>query len=298
MDAWSILVLAATLALGADISELTSFRSDPPSLGNIGAPSQTTASAASPAASGPSANAASAGTAGHAADQPSSKPLQPESRLLLVRYVDGEFAKLMWGLPGGKKGFTIQVGKPIEPQHLADMLRLYGTAANQGDTVQITAVEFQANAIALQINGGGKKHFHLRDHLEIGGVTPQQSSRPAEVPGGTLILDYGRPLPDMSPDDLKHDLSVMLDFSKQHSPTVNWVDSLPPQFQQAIKDQHAIVGMNQEMVIAAMGRPEHKVRQRDADGYDTEDWIYGSPPAPTTFVTFAGDTVVKVKEFN
>jgi hypothetical protein len=292
MDAWSILVLAATLALGADISGLTSLRPAPPSLGNIDSPAQTTASAATPPASTPS-----AGTAVKSADQPP-KELQPESRLLLVRYVDGEFAKLMQGMPGGKKGFKIEVGKPIDPQHLSDMLRLYGTVGNQGDTVQITGVEFQPNAIAIQINGGGKKHFHLRDHLEIGGVTPQQSTAPPDKPGGVLILDYGRPLPDMSPDDLKRDLSVMLDFSKQHSSTVNWVDSLPPQFQQAIKDQHAIVGMNQEMVIAAMGRPEHKVRERDADGYDTEDWIYGSPPAPTTFVTFAGDTVVKVKEFN
>ena len=186
----------------------------------------------------------------------------------------------MQGLPSGKKGFTIQVGKPIDPQHLADMLRLYGTVASQGDTVQITGVEFQPNAIALQINGGTKKHFNLRDHLQVGmgGMSPQQQTTPpAQKLGGLLILDYGRPLPDMSPDDLKRDLSVMLDFSKQHSSTVNWVDSLPPQFQQAIKDQHAIVGMNQEMVIAAMGRPDHKIRERDADGYDTEDWMTVRP---------------------
>jgi hypothetical protein len=56
--------------------------------------------------------------------------------------------------------------------------------------------------------------------------------------------------------------------------------------------------MDQEMVLAAMGRPEHKVREKSPEGKETEDWIYGNPPAHTTFVTFAGDTVIRVEEFN
>jgi hypothetical protein len=40
------------------------------------------------------------------------------------------------------------------------------------------------------------------------------------------------------------------------------------------------------------------VREKSPEGNETEDWIYGSPPARTTFVTFAGDTVIRVKEFN
>jgi hypothetical protein len=130
---------------------------------------------------------------------------------------------------------------------------------------------------------------------------PQQTSESyaqQQLPGATLVLDYGRSIPDMSPDDLKHDLSVLLDFSKQRSATVNWIDTLAPQFQQGIKDQRAVVGMDSEMVLAAMGRPEHKVRERDPAGNDTEDWIYGTPPSKTTFVTFEGNTVIRVKEYN
>ncbi len=37
-----------------------------------------------------------------------------------------------------------------------------------GDIVQITAMVFRSNEIVIQINGGGKKHFHLRDHLQVG----------------------------------------------------------------------------------------------------------------------------------
>ena len=102
----------------------------------------------------------------------------------------------------------------------------------------------------------------------------------------------------MSAEDLMHDLGAFLDFSKEHSAAVNWIDTLPPQFKQAIKDRLAVVGMDHEMVLAAMGRPDHKVRERDPNGEQTEDWIYGSPPAKTIFVTFNGDKVIKVKEYD
>jgi len=293
------LALLIALALGADVPGMAPFRSAPPSLGNAGSVAQTLARADAPDAA---ATVQSAQSSDH-----SSRPLQPQSRLLLVRFVDGEFARVVQPLPGGRKGYKVPAGKPLDMQRLSDALRLNGTAAGQGDTVQITSIDFRSDQIVLMINGGGKKHFHLRDHLQIGvggmATTPTpdsqtQSYAQQEVPGATLILDYGHSIPDMSPDDLKRDLSVMLDFSKQRSAAVNWIDTLAPQFQQAIKDEHAVVGMDSEMVLAAMGRPEHKVRERDAEGNDTEDWIYGTPPSRTTFVTFEGDTVIRVKEYN
>jgi hypothetical protein len=293
------LALLIALALGADVPGMAPFRSAPPSVGNAGSVAQTLARADAPDAA---ATVQSAQSSDH-----SSRPLQPQSRLLLVRFVDGEFARVVQPLPGGKKGYKVPAGKPLDMQRLSDALRLNGTAAGQGDTVQITSIDFRSDQIVLMINGGGKKHFHLRDHLQIGvggmATTPTpesqtQSYAQQEIPGATLILDYGHSIPDMSPDDLKRDLSVMLDFSKQRSAAVNWIDTLAPQFQQAIKDEHAVVGMDSEMVLAAMGRPEHKVRERDAEGNDTEDWIYGTPPSRTTFVTFEGDTVIRVKEYN
>src|SRR5271156_24254 len=293
------LALLIALALGADVPGMAPFRSAPPPLGNAGSVAQALARADAPEAA---ATVQSAQSSDH-----SSRPLQPQSRLLLVRFVDGEFARVVQPLPGGKKGYKVPAGKPLDMQRLSDALRLNGTAAGQGDTVQITSIDFRSDQIVLMINGGGKKHFHLRDHLQIGvggmATTPTpdsqtQSYAQQEVPGATLILDYGHSIPDMSPDDLKRDLSVMLDFSKQRSAAVNWIDTLAPQFQQAIKDEHAVVGMDSEMVLAAMGRPEHKVRERDAEGNDTEDWIYGTPPSRTTFVTFEGDTVIRVKEYN
>jgi len=238
-------------------------------------------------------------------DQGTARPreLTPESRLLLIRYVDGEFAKAVAPLPRGKKGIKIIAGKPLDTKILQDTLRLGGgTAVSPGETVQITKIEFRGHQIAIEVNGGPKKHFHLGEHLQIGIGDVPASSAPASHPdegiGATIIVDYGRPVPDMSPDNLKHDLSVLLDFSKQHSAAVNWVETLPPEFQQAIRDHKAIVGMDHEMVIAALGRPDRKVRERDPDGNETEDWIYGTPPDKTVFVTFLGDKVIRVKEFN
>jgi hypothetical protein len=235
------------------------------------------------------------------ADHPA-KNLQPESRLLLIRGVGSENAKLVHSLPAGKHGFILSPGKPLDMQHLRDALRLWGTAAGQGDTIQITGLEFRYKQIRVQINGGGKKHFNWRQHLQIGmgnvSSQPPPDTGPRQPLGGVLILDYGRPLPDMTPEDLKRDLSMMLDFSKQQSAAVNWIDTIPPQFKQAIQDHKAMVGMDEDMVIAAVGRPDHKVRQREQDGKETEDWIYGTPPARTVFVTFAGENVIRVKEFN
>ena len=58
------------------------------------------------------------------------------------------------------------------------------------------------------------------------------------------------------------------------------------EIQQAIEEKRADVGMDRDEVLAAMGRPERKVRERAADGTDTEDWIYGHPPAKTDFRAF------------
>jgi len=224
----------------------------------------------------------------------------------IVRYVSGEFAKARKPIPSGKKGFKIEVGKKIDDNDLRNALRGRSPAANVGDTVQITSIEFRSKEILIQINGGAKGHFNLRDHVQIGMGGPTGSSAPMssngsvqqQAVGGTLILDYGRDVPDMSADDVMTDLQAFLDFSKEHSGAVNWIDTLPPQFKQAITDREALVGMNHEMVLAALGRPEHKVRERDPDGTETEDWIYGTPPARTTFVTFTGDKVIRIKEFD
>jgi hypothetical protein len=234
-----------------------------------------------------------------------SRPLTADMKVQIIRYIDGEFGKATVSLPGKTNGFTLVVGKPINDQSYRDALRLQGTAIGAGDPVQVTRVTFEAKKIILQLNGGAKKKFHLMDHLQIGlggdpdpdniGVPQDSSARRGEGIGAVVVLDYEKPLPDVSPNDIKHELSPLIDFSKTKSAAVNWVETLPPAFQDAIRDHKALPGMDQQTVIAAVGRPDKKVREANADGVETESWIYGNPPAQTIFVTFIGEKVAKVE---
>ena len=115
--------------------------------------------------------------------------------------------------------------------------------------------------------------------------------------GATLYLDFDKPLPDMTAEDLEKYLSGVLDFSKRHSAAVQWVEKVPPEIQKAIEEKQPVVGMDHDMVLAAMGRPDRKVREKGPDGSEIEDWIYGTPPAKTIFVSFEGDKVTQVQQF-
>ena len=174
-----------------------------------------------------------------------------------------------------------------------------------GDAGQITKLEFHERQIQLDINDGPKgKTFLAGPHPSDGRrpISTRTTTTPENVPavqqkvGATIFLDFDRPLPDMSGEQLKAYLARVLDFSKR-SAAVQYADSLPPKMRDAIAEKRAEVGMDQDMVTAAMGRPDRKVRERDADGDDTEEWIYGTPPEKTTFVTFVGDKVVRVTEY-
>jgi len=250
---------------------------------------------------GQAANISSPDNPAQPAKAPNS-PLQPMSRLSLVRYVDGELVQVVRAIPAGKKGFHLKAGAPLNENALRMAVASAGSAINPGDHAQITDLEFKDKQIIVDINGGGKGKTRLRDriHLEVGGVPTMTTAPDTPVntnAGATLYLDFDKPLPDMTAEDLEQFLSGVIDFSKKHSAAVQWVESLPPEIQQAIQDKQPVVGMDHEMVLAAMGRPDRKVREKGADGSEIEDWIYGTPPSKTIFVSFEGDKVTQVHEY-
>lgn len=115
--------------------------------------------------------------------------------------------------------------------------------------------------------------------------------------GSTLFLEWNKAVPDMSPEELKQVLSPFLNFAKERSAAVHWIDTLPPEMKKAIQERKPLIGMDREELIAAMGKPDHKVRERDSQGNDIEDWIYGQPPSKTIFIRFQGDHVSSIKQF-
>ncbi len=93
----------------------------------------------------------------------------------------------------------------------------------------------------------------------------------------------------------------MFDFDAK-SPLEAYLETVPPQVKDAIKNHHVLVGMNREMVIYAKGRPPKKVREHEGgvqsegqDEVEYEEWIYGTPPQDVDFVRFVGDEVVRVE---
>jgi hypothetical protein len=234
--------------------------------------------------------------------------LQENSRLLLIRYVSGELAKAVKPLPAGKDGFIVNVGGPVNAVQLDRAVATHGAAIRSGDNVVVSKLEFQNHQIVVDLNGGGRGKKRLRDriHLEMSGIPTEQvsSANPDAGPAGlqpgmgsTLFLEFNKAVPDLTPDNLKTLLSPFLNFNNQRSASVQWIDTLPPDIKKAIQERQAVVGMDREMVVAAVGKPDHKVRERDADGNDIEDWIYGQPPSRTVFVRFTGEHVTSVKQF-
>ena len=309
---------SAALLFSVDVPQIV--RSQPPAANRSEAPSDKSllifpdysdASVDSPSA----ASASSAPTP--TVDQPSptvSEPkptgtLQEDSRMQILRFVDGEFARMLTPLPGSRKGFHSKAGEPLDQAALRKAIRASGAGVNTGDSVQITKLDFLPSGIIVELNGGGNAHKSWRDNIQMSvgvpvpmttSTTTQDTRAPVGATaktGATFYLDFNRPLPDLTPKQVKQYHSRIMDFSKQRSAAINWTDSLPPAMQDAIRDKRAIVGMDREEVQAAMGRPDRKVREQDAVGNDIEDWIYGHPPAPTTFVRFSGDKVAQIDQY-
>jgi hypothetical protein len=307
MSHWLILSLAFLLLSDADVPRVNSFR--PPANPSADLPLDEEialfpngSSSAAPTQSQPQSQAKPATTA-------KNTPLRDNSKLALIRFVSGEFAKAVKPLPAGKQGFVVNVGKPPNNEMLDRAVATHGAAVNTGDSVQITRLEFRDHQIIVDVNGGGRGKRRWRDHIQIGlgggGYPPMQSTSAQETGppglqpgmGSTIFLEFEKPLPDISPDDLKQLLSPFLNFARERSAAVQWFDTLPPEMKKAIQDRRPVVGMDREEVVAAIGKPDHKVRERDSDGNDIEDWIYGQPPSKTVFVRFMGDRVTNIKQF-
>ena len=178
------------------------------------------------------------------------------------------------------------------------MRKQLGPAGRTGDLVQVTHVSIEKDAIILQINGGMRAKGAWKDHLSIGmggAMNPVNGGQNANSPGGTTIaLRFNEPIGELTAADVKKMLASILQFDKQ-TVTEQYSETIPPEVKKAIENKKAMVGMDHDQVVMALGRPDHKDREtKDATEY--EDWIYGIPPGRVTFVTFVGNKVVKVKE--
>ncbi len=230
---------------------------------------------------------------------PAGPKLTFEQRVEIVRGLTAEAGTVKVALPRSKKPLELAAGTAkFDKQKWADAMQQNGPAARVGDLVQITRVEIEDEKLVLEINWGmkGKRRWYHNVQVSGGGRTsPVATDQSSNAPGGTtLALVFEKGVPGLKAAEIKKMLQPVLDFEKR-SATELYTDTLPKEFQEAIKDKKVLAGMDRDMVLLAKGKPDNKFRQT-IEGADLEDWIYGKPPGAITFVTFEGDKVVRVKE--
>ncbi len=221
------------------------------------------------------------------------------ARQELVRELNAEYSTAKVIIPRSKKPLDILPDGTFDPEAWADAMMISGPAARLGDIVQITKVEFKGQRILLEINNGikgGRKWWH---RVQVSGTSSGSTlgqGQTVHAPGGTLLALYfkdEKELPNKTADELKELLDPVLDFN-QRSATEVYLETIEPEYKEAIEQKEVIAGMDREMTRLSMGMPTRKVRDFD-DGRETEDWIYGKPPGEIVFVTFENGKVINVK---
>jgi hypothetical protein len=228
-----------------------------------------------------------------------SKMITPESRAQIIRTLGSEFIALKVPLPISKNGLTVNSKGEFDWKKNEEESMRAGQFIAPGITVQITTLTITSDKIIFEVNGGGRKKRHFLEHIQLGagGGTRPVANPTAQAPpkGSYVTIKFEHGVPDLTPDQVKEILSPVLEFSKK-SATKTFVESVPDEFKEAAKNKQVVVGMDKDLVLAIMGRPLRKVRDKKGE-VETEDWIYGERPQKVIFVTFMKGRVVGVKEY-
>jgi hypothetical protein len=221
-----------------------------------------------------------------------------QTREEILHAFDGELVYIRTNFPMGRTGLSLRNGV-LTPNgaELQQLMALWGPACKPGDRARISDVYIKEDHIRFEINGGPIKKQKWYQHIQVQGsatVTPvDPSSSTANARGSFVDLYFDRYVPELTGPELKQLLRPALDFDSK-SALEAYVESVPPKVKEAILSHHVLVGMNQEMVIYAKGRPPRRVREKDGDT-DYEEWVYGTPPEDVDFVRFVGEEVVRVE---
>jgi hypothetical protein len=226
--------------------------------------------------------------------------ISKQTRYEIIRDFETQLVYARTVFPMGKKGLRLREGV-IAPngEEMRQELSLWGPAIKPGDPAHISFVQIKDDHIHFEINGGPVHRKKWYQHIEVSGTggTPVQTSSPDNSqsnPHGSYVdLYFDKYVPEMTAQQLRELLYPVLDFNAR-SREQAYLDTVPPKVKEAIQAHHVLVGMDQEMVLHAKGKPPRKVRERDGET-EYEEWIYGEPPADVDFVRIVGDEVVRVE---
>ncbi len=242
--------------------------------------------------------------AAFAGDKDKPPKLSDNGRAMIIRNFNAELVFSRTYFPMGKVGLKIDEAGKVSPNEMEvrQIVAQNGPAAKPGDRVKITNVFFKGNAIIFEINGGPVKKKKWYERVSVGGaggeVAPMdRSGDPTNLDvnnrGSYVALGFKDYIPELTTDQIKAKLKPVLDFNATNAAQA-YSESLPPIVQEAIKNHRALVGMDRDMVVYAMGRAPRKIRDKDGET-EYEEWIYGEPPKEVNFIRFVGDRVVRIE---
>jgi len=243
-------------------------------------------------------------SAAFAGDKEKPNKINDQNRAMIIRNFSAEQVFVRSYFPLGKIGIKIDDTGKVTPNEmtLRQLVADSGPAAKPGDRVKITNVIFKTNAILFEINGGPVKKKKWYERVSVGGmggdVAPlDRSGDPSSLEvnsrGSYVALAFKDYVPELTAEQIKTMLKPVFDFNATNAAQA-YAEALPPVVQQAIRNHRALVGMDKDMVVYAMGRAPKKIRDRDG-ATDYEEWIYGEPPKEVNFVRFVGDRVVRIE---
>ena len=215
------------------------------------------------------------------------------SKLLL-----GKDVKALLDMPAYKDGLDIYVNpksdkhlddRGIDLKDLAKYLKDKGVGVERDEWVTITDVKFDSDRIEIHLGGGGEGRGASKNAEKKGAGFKRAG-------GSRINFRYGR---DLTDDDLKIDAFVplldrVLDTGKIQQKLVE--ETLPPQFQEAIRAKDIIQGMTYQMVLLSAGEPDQKKVEDSTDESLHEIWYY-MRDSHRWVVRFLNGKVVKVQVF-
>jgi hypothetical protein len=223
-----------------------------------------------------------------------------QTRYEIIRDFETQIVYTRTAFPMGSKGLMLKDGVTTpNGQELNQLLALWGPALKPGDPAQISLVQIKDDHIHFDINGGAIRRKKWYQHIQVSGANgPPVQLGPNETQqnphGSYLEIYFDKYVPEMSAQQLRDLLYPVLDFNARNKEQA-YLDTVPPKVKQAILAHHVLVGMNSEMVLHAKGKPPKKVREKDANNTEYEEWIYGDPPQDVDFVRIVSDEVVRVE---
>jgi hypothetical protein len=233
---------------------------------------------------------------------PVSAQISRDAKYEILRTVIADQAAARTGLPFGDDGVDITDSGQVNKDKLDRDLKKNGQSIESGKVVTVTDIAFDTNKIEIELDGGGKNKKNFLDRIQVGvGVGDRtapvnRDDKTAKAKGSKVVVRFANKVPaDLKPEQLKEILNPLLDFNK-HNFMKTGLESLPVEFQEAVKVKEARIGMDRSTVILALGRPDNKFRETK-NGIYSEQWLYYQRGLRALFVTFEDNVVVEIKQY-